>query len=304
LNEIHEVLKLSGFPDAKWSELGFNLKLTTFELRNIEEEYLNQSGISRCLLECLALWLQRTDTPTWLMLANALTSMNMIVAANKVNDLINLQKYSTKLSQVAIQAQQLYTEGIIDIQMLTEVENTGGYFKDSLFDVVCSAMFKDKNVLRKFANVLSKSNSTASLANDIIRDCDINDLIKEKGQLQVSLEEKNKEILMLQQALESASSSKEKDKINRKMLTQIDQLNKCLESKEKNELEKEKEIEILQDKITSLSIQLLEKEEQIQKAKEYIESIRPIVLKIAKQGNTVLPLESPPMLTEGQGEYS
>jgi hypothetical protein len=88
-----------------------------------------------------------------------------------VNDLINLQKYSTKLSQVAIQAQQLYTEGIIDIQMLTEVENTGGYFKDSLFDVVCSAMFKDKNVLRKFANVLSKSNSTASLANDIIRDC-------------------------------------------------------------------------------------------------------------------------------------
>jgi hypothetical protein len=210
-----------------------------------------------------------------------------------VNDLINLQKYSTKLSQVAIQAQQLYTEGIIDIQMLTEVENTGGYFKDSLFDVVCSAMFKDKNVLRKFANVLSKSNSTASLANDIIRDCDINDLIKEKGQLQVSLEEKNKEILMLQQALESASSSKEKDKINRKMLTQIDQLNKCLESKEsknwniklctywygvENELEKEKEIEILQDKITSLSIQLLEKEEQIQKAKEYIESIYMILL--------------------------
>ena len=79
LVEVRDLLKLNYFLDSKWLDLGLQLGLLMNTLKTIEAQY--GKDVSRCLLECLSLWLQRVDKvderggPNWDTLANALSKV-------------------------------------------------------------------------------------------------------------------------------------------------------------------------------------------------------------------------------------
>ena len=79
LVEVSDLLKTNHFLDSKWLNLGLQLGLVMNTLKTIEAQY--GKDVSRCLLECLSLWLQRVDKvdnrggPNWDTLANALSKV-------------------------------------------------------------------------------------------------------------------------------------------------------------------------------------------------------------------------------------
>ena len=79
LVEVRDLLKTNHFLDSKWLDLGLQLGLLMDTLKTIEAQY--GKDVSRCLLECLSLWLQRVDKvderggPNWDTLANALSKV-------------------------------------------------------------------------------------------------------------------------------------------------------------------------------------------------------------------------------------
>ncbi|XP_019863096.1 PREDICTED: uncharacterized protein LOC109591946 [Amphimedon queenslandica] len=79
LRLVRDVLKESNFIDAKWFDLGVELDLPYPQLKNIEDTYVNNP--SRCLRECLSLWLTSANNCTWESLASALERMNQKPAA-------------------------------------------------------------------------------------------------------------------------------------------------------------------------------------------------------------------------------
>ena len=81
-----------------------------------------------------------------------------------------LQRYSDRLSQVVVPAELLYTEGVITKETFDEVESLGGYLVNGTFRALRSTVYKDHNMLKKFASILLRSEDTVSLANDIIKD--------------------------------------------------------------------------------------------------------------------------------------
>ena len=79
LVEVSDLLKTNHFLDTKWLNLGLHLGLLMNTLKTIEAQC--EKDVSRCLLECLSLWLQRVDKvderggPNWDTLANALSKI-------------------------------------------------------------------------------------------------------------------------------------------------------------------------------------------------------------------------------------
>ena len=84
-----------------------------------------------------------------------------------------LQRYSDRLSQIVVPAELLtvlHTEGVITKETFDEVESLGGYLVNGAFRALRSTVYKDHNMLKVFASILSRSEDTVSLANDIIKD--------------------------------------------------------------------------------------------------------------------------------------
>ena len=88
LVEVSDLLKTNHFLDSKWLDLGLHLGLLMDTLKTIEAQY--EKDVSRCLLECLSLWLQRVDKvderggPNWDTLANALSKVGERFSADDV----------------------------------------------------------------------------------------------------------------------------------------------------------------------------------------------------------------------------
>ena len=81
-----------------------------------------------------------------------------------------LLKYSDKLSQVAVPFELLYTEGVITRETSEEIEMLGGYLINGPLRSLRNAVYKDHDVLKRFASILLKSEDTVSLAQDILND--------------------------------------------------------------------------------------------------------------------------------------
>ena len=81
-----------------------------------------------------------------------------------------LQKYSDRLSQVAVPFELLYTEGVITREASEEIEMLGGYLINGPLRSLRNAVYKDRDVLKRFASILLKSEDTVSLAQDILND--------------------------------------------------------------------------------------------------------------------------------------
>ena len=89
LNEIHSLIRSSGFSTSQWIYLGLELGLDkNTTLDEIEAKY--RADPQRCLLECLGKWLQKCDRveinggPTWVALIIALEKLNEKAAARKI----------------------------------------------------------------------------------------------------------------------------------------------------------------------------------------------------------------------------
>ena len=81
-----------------------------------------------------------------------------------------LLKYSDRLSQVAVPFELLYTEGVITRETSEDIEMLGGYLINGPLRSLCNAVYKDHDVLKRFASILLKSEDTVSLAQNILND--------------------------------------------------------------------------------------------------------------------------------------
>ena len=198
---VRDALKESHFIDANWFDLGEELNLPYPQLKNIEDSYVNNP--SRCLRECLSLWLTSANNRTWESLASALERMNQKPAATlfrntcKVNihtvhytfiSFILLdddpasqifQDYSDRISQVSLTdscIQSLYTEGLITEDTQRKIERCGGSLSDTLRELMI-AVSDDHSKLRSLGNILMELEETKPLAQDIIKDCGKSDSI-------------------------------------------------------------------------------------------------------------------------------
>ena len=81
---VRDVLKEIHFIDSNWFDLGEELNLPYPQLKNIEDTYVNNP--SRCLRECLSLWLTSANNRTWESLASALERMNQKPAATLIRN--------------------------------------------------------------------------------------------------------------------------------------------------------------------------------------------------------------------------
>ena len=86
LVDVQNMLKTSHFLETKWLSLGLQLGLLMDTLKRIDEQY--GRDVTRCLLECLSLWLRRVDKVdekgglTWDTLATALANIGENVCAD------------------------------------------------------------------------------------------------------------------------------------------------------------------------------------------------------------------------------
>lgn len=76
---VRDALRRSNFIDVKWFDLGLELELPCTQLKSIEDGCRSDS--SRCLRECLSLWLTSAHARTWAMLASALERINQVAVA-------------------------------------------------------------------------------------------------------------------------------------------------------------------------------------------------------------------------------
>ena len=82
LQLIRDILKDSHFDDTKWFDLGLSLKLQYNDL-NIFRKTSYADDASRCLMECLALWL-KSGPITSQVLVNALRDVGQNNASESV----------------------------------------------------------------------------------------------------------------------------------------------------------------------------------------------------------------------------
>ena len=83
------MLKICGFPETRWADLGLRLGLLKHTLEAIKNEKYTTSD---CLTECLSYWLRRADEvdvnggATLESLSCALESMDEIAVAEKLTE--------------------------------------------------------------------------------------------------------------------------------------------------------------------------------------------------------------------------
>ena len=64
----------------------------------------------------------------------------------------------------------LYTERVISKETLDEVKRLGGVLGDGPLRALCTTVSEDPNMLRVFSSVLMKSEQTAPVAKDILKE--------------------------------------------------------------------------------------------------------------------------------------
>lgn len=70
---------------AKWEELGLRLRISPVDLSNVRGKHQYQA--SRCLIECLFLWLQRQPLPrTWDTLLDTINHFEKIQYVHSLMD--------------------------------------------------------------------------------------------------------------------------------------------------------------------------------------------------------------------------
>uniref|UniRef100_A0A1X7TSJ2 Death domain-containing protein n=1 Tax=Amphimedon queenslandica TaxID=400682 RepID=A0A1X7TSJ2_AMPQE len=173
---VSDVLKESHFIDADWFELGMGLNLPYPGLANISAKFTDPS---RCLLECLSLWLTSANNHTWESLASALERMNQKPAATLIRNTYDdpasqiFQHYSDRISQVSLTdscIQLLYTEGLITEDTQRKIERCGGSLSNTLRELMI-AVSDDHSKLRSLGNILMELEESKPLAQNIIKDC-------------------------------------------------------------------------------------------------------------------------------------
>ena len=80
---VKNALKESGFPEARWEDLGIELELDPNELDAINSDHSNAASI--CLRKCLGKWLRGLNR-TWEVLERALERMDETAAAKNIRD--------------------------------------------------------------------------------------------------------------------------------------------------------------------------------------------------------------------------
>ena len=82
---MRDALRASHFTDTDWFNLGSELELPYAQLKIIEDSY--KSDPTRCLRECLSLWLTSASAHrrNWSMLTRALKKMNQSAVAEKIS---------------------------------------------------------------------------------------------------------------------------------------------------------------------------------------------------------------------------
>uniref|UniRef100_A0A1X7TT42 SH3 domain-containing protein n=1 Tax=Amphimedon queenslandica TaxID=400682 RepID=A0A1X7TT42_AMPQE len=172
---VRDALKEGHFIDANWFDLGEELNLRYPQLKNIEDSYVNNP--SRCLRECLSLWLTSANNRTWESLASALERINQNTAATLIHDdpaSQIFQHYSDRISRVFVTdscIQLLHTEGLITEDTQRKIKRCGGSLSDTLRELMI-AVSDDHSNLRSIGNILMELEETKPLAQDIIKDCD------------------------------------------------------------------------------------------------------------------------------------
>ena len=187
-------MKCNGFSEPKWHSLGLALGLHKPQTLDTIETNHRQDP-SRCLLECLAKWLYRSDDvdsvglPTWDTLANGLYKINdnavadtltktsknyvMLKVYNSIIFLTGqlLQKYSNRISESVFpidMVERLYKEGVIHEKINSEQQLTVNGSR--IIRELHKTVYKDHLLLQKFTSILYQSKHMKSLANDINTD--------------------------------------------------------------------------------------------------------------------------------------
>ena len=97
---VRDALKESHFIETNWFDLGVELDLFYTALKNIKASCMNDP--TKCLLECLSLWLTSSSTCTWETLAIALERMSQHVTAQHIRKTCKMRPATLFMIGVAI----------------------------------------------------------------------------------------------------------------------------------------------------------------------------------------------------------
>ena len=194
------------FPEERWYDLGLRLRVDKTKLDTIEACYRHSS---RCLTECLSVWLQGTDYvvnrggATVDLLSDALRSMNEIAVADKLDQEKSEPVYisvstacilfisigcstlaisifddhhpllSESLSDPLDVAVMLNKEDVITYLALTSIKSVGPSVpkqREVLLAAVRAAIHSNFIFLQTFASVLCKFTDNVQLGEAILTD--------------------------------------------------------------------------------------------------------------------------------------
>ena len=97
-----KVLRFHKFPEARWFEFGLNLGLLHPTLEAIESAH--RGNPSRCLMDCLAKWLNKADVTagpvTWQALANAIRGLDIKSIANDIHKTSKAAQYALNIVSI------------------------------------------------------------------------------------------------------------------------------------------------------------------------------------------------------------
>ena len=96
------MLRFHKFPEARWFEFGLNLGLLHPTLEAIESAH--RGNPSRCLMDCLAKWLNKADVTTghvtWQALANAIRGLDIKSIANDIHKTSKAAQYALNIVSI------------------------------------------------------------------------------------------------------------------------------------------------------------------------------------------------------------
>ena len=189
-------MKESNFNSNKWFDLGSSLRLSHSKLTEFENAtYANDA--SRCLRECLTLWLQSTGKPLPQLLANALEDMEEAKSAEAISNirmfifLICVSHYYpasfflviNPASQILLKhihqnnltlnddiVMLLGTEGLMSKEVQQKMTRRGNLLVGEALRAVCVTVAEDKRNLKLLADVLLKSVETTTLGKELMED--------------------------------------------------------------------------------------------------------------------------------------
>ena len=187
-------MKESNFNSNKWFNLGLSLRLPHSKLTEFENAtYANDA--SRCLRECLTLWLQSTGKPLPQLLANALEDIEEANAAKAISNICMCVFLSVSLlhcifividpaSQILLKHFQhqndltldddivtlLSTEGLMSKAVQQEMKRRGNLLVGEALRAICVTVAEEHSKLKVLADILLKSVETTTCGKELIED--------------------------------------------------------------------------------------------------------------------------------------